>query len=119
MRNNWFVQGLITNGAWALLVLGTGVVVTLLARHASVWAVPALYGLAASTLVLISIVALKVVRSLPAKRPVIDLDNVEKEIRIWLDKFRTAVRNDPIPEAYFRFMVTMCVFRAMPISVPR
>lgn len=81
--------------------------VALLARNASAWAAPAIYGLSASALLAVSILAIKTIGRLPAKRPVIDLDNVEGEVRRWLDNFRTGVQNSPIAEAHFRFIVTM------------
>jgi hypothetical protein len=107
MRNNWFVQGLITNGAWAALVLVGGVVMTILARYASPWVGPALYGLGASVLLLIATLATKAINRLPRKRSIVGTDNVESHVRAWLDNFRTTVKNDPIDEALFRFTVTM------------
>jgi hypothetical protein len=107
MRDNWFIQGLITNGAWALLVAGGGGVVAYMAHDGSLWATPTLYGLGASTLLMIAVLCGKAIRRLPAKRPIVDLDNIEQVVRQWLDNFHTGVKNDPAPETYFRYLVTM------------
>jgi hypothetical protein len=107
MRNNWFIRGLITNWVSALVIGAGGIIVAFLARNASLWATPALYGLGGSALLAVSIYAGKAIARLPAKRHLIDPNNVEKEVRSWLDNFRVGVRNAPIPEAYFRFIATM------------
>lgn len=119
MRDNWFIQGLITNGAYALLVLAGGAVVAVLARNASLWATPVLYGLGGSALLSVSIFAFKAMGRLPAKRTTLDVDNVGRQIRLWLDNFRVPVQNDPTPDTYFRFIVTTTSGTRIAVGRPR
>jgi hypothetical protein len=107
MRDNWFVRGIITNIVSAILVAGAGVVITVLARNASLWTTPVLYGLSASALLSISILAFRAMVRIPRARTLPTIENIESLVRLWLDNFRLGVRNDPNPETFFRLIVTM------------
>lgn len=102
-----------------MVVVVGGATTTLLARYLSNWATPALYGLAGSALLSVTIVALKAIARLPRRRPVTDLENIESEVHRWLDNFRVTVKNDPITEAYFRFIVTLDSGTKVVVGRPR
>ena len=104
MSKNWFVQGLITNMiSWLITVVG-GVITAILIRRGSAWGTPLLGGLAAFAFIGLGLMALKQLGRLSEQRT--NLRNVESHVRLWLDKFRVAVKNDPNEETYFRFIVT-------------
>ena len=79
--------------------------VTFLARYASPWTEPVLYGLAAFAAVSVGILCLRQMGRLSKARTT--FQNVEAQVRTWLNNFRVAVQNDPSPEAYFRVIATM------------
>ena len=81
--------------------------VAYMAHSGSLWAAPTIYGLAASALLMIAVVCVKVVGRPPAKRPVVDSGSIEQVLRSWLDNFRAGVKNDPGPDVYFRYIVTV------------
>lgn len=103
---NWFVQGLITNIVATILVAGAGVVIAVIAKTATGWLAPVLYGLAGSALLSVIILALMGIARLPRARRTTNTENVESLVRLWLDNFRFGVRNDPVQEALFRLIVT-------------
>jgi hypothetical protein len=107
MRDKWFVRGLVTNITSAILVAGAGVLIGLLAKGASAWTSPVLYGLGGSALLSISLLVFSIMARLPRARRLPSTDNVESLVRLWLNNFRLAVKNDPNQEVFFRFVVTM------------
>ena len=119
MLRRWIeaiLQGLLVVVLVALL---PGAAVTYLAHINSVWEWPVLQGLAAAALVSIVAVAIKAMMRLPPKRVIVDTNNVEPNVREWLNTFRVGVRNEPTPEAFFRVAATMDSRAVMSICRPR
>jgi hypothetical protein len=83
-----------------------GVSMSVIARYAPAWAYPALVGLFGCLLGLGILLALKAIRNLPPTPEIVTTENVEEHVRTWLYNTNLTVKRDPIPEAYFRFLVT-------------
>jgi hypothetical protein len=110
------LQGALATVLLALLPLAA---VTYLARIRSEWTAPILLGLSAGALVSVIFAAINATRRLPPQRVVPDLENVEVLVRLWLNNFRIGVKNDPIPETYFRVSATMDGGARMIVGRPR
>lgn len=100
MRNNWLVQGLISNWIAALMVVAVGLVLTYLSGQGSRWVVPILSGLCGSALILL---CLAVSRFLLGASP----RNIENRVRHWLDRAGTATKNVELPDFLFNYHVTL------------
>lgn len=105
--------------ATVLVALVPGAVVTYLAKIGSTWTEPILLGLGAAALVSIVAVSVNAIRRLPARRIIVDLENVESSVRLWLSNFRVSVKNDPVAEAHFRLAATMDSGTVMTVVRPR
>lgn len=106
MDLNWIWQGIVTNWIADLLILGGGILIAILKVKGSRWLMPLAYGLAGSALIgviLFTIMGLAELRS----RERVTVDNVATKVRSWIDNFQLSVRTNPLPEAYFRYEVTM------------
>ena len=104
----WMVQGLATQIVWGLLVLAGGIVIAYLKRTASEWFAPAVYGLAASAIIAIGLYAFMRLISLPGRpTPQITAENVEQNIRAWLDEFSLSSRKLDEPAATFALLITL------------
>jgi len=101
-----FFQGLAANIVSAILILGAGAVLTILQATHSRWAEPTLYGMAGICLMAIIIFAFTGRPILSKKQPQTTVENVESNIRAWLDYFGLGVQKRVEPEAHFAFLVT-------------
>jgi hypothetical protein len=105
---DWLWQGLLSNLISALLIAGVGIVVSIL-KAKNVRFLPSLmYGLAASTLTGLLIVALNVQHKLVIEqKSMTTVENVQEKVRSSLENFRLTVRNDPDKSSYFKYVVTL------------
>ena len=71
------------------------------------WALPVFYGLVAACMALIAYFGFTLARRIPRSRVQPSLKNIEACVRTWLDNHKVAVKNDPHPECYFRFVITL------------
>jgi hypothetical protein len=102
-------QGIVGNFFWAILALGAAVTFGWLRKKQSPWLPVALWGLAGLALMLGCIVAVKGIAAIPEKRTKITADNVEKNLKMWLDDFHLSSRTAPNNNgqaAYFVYVVT-------------
>ena len=106
MFKNWFAQGIITNIAWTLGIALGGVVVAVLARYASPWATPTLYGLGASATLAVIVGAARF-GFLKPKRTTVRPGNASSVVRDWLDKANIAVQNTPLDGWVFNYTATI------------
>ena len=73
----------------------------------STWFWPFFYGLIASSLFLIVCFVFLLLKRVPRRQVIPSSKNIESCVRTWLDNHKVAVKNDPYPEGYFRFRVTL------------
>ena len=71
------------------------------------WARPLFYGLVAACMSLITYFGFVLTKRLPKPRIVPTLNNIEHCVRIWLDNHKVTVKNDPYPDHYFRYRITL------------
>lgn len=105
-RLEWLWQGL---ALWVItLLLATlgSFMMAYLKATGSRLVSPILYGLATFALTLFIILVLRGMAALPRPQQEITPENVESNIRNWLDTFRLAAKKESNPEAYFIFVVT-------------
>jgi hypothetical protein len=96
-----FWQSLVTNIVSAMLILGVGALLTILEATNSKWARPTLYGLAGIALMALVIFAFTGRAILSKKQPQTTVENVEANVRVWLDYFGLAVQRADDPQAHF------------------
>jgi len=88
MDFSWFWQGMLTNLFFYLLVAGVGILIGILKRKAPGWASPFMYGLVASTLAALLIVAINVQHKfVMEQKSVATTENVQEKVRQWLSTF--------------------------------
>jgi hypothetical protein len=88
MDFSWFWQGMLTNLFFYLLVAGVGILIGILKRKAPGWASPFMYGLVASTLVALLIVAINVQHKFVIEqKSIATTENIQVKIRQWLSTF--------------------------------
>lgn len=110
MGNSWrewgksIGQNALFTVLWALI---PGGLVTYLAHVGSVWTIPALKGLGAAVMAVGIIFGTKAMSRLPPRRLMPSTENIESCVRTWLDNYRVAVKNNPKPEAFFYFFITL------------
>jgi hypothetical protein len=105
MFKNWFAQGIATNIVSAAIIGAGGIMVTLLAKNASAWAIPVLCGLGASALTSVILAALRALG--PRSRRTIKPSNAKEAIRECLDKASIAVQNSPLDGWIFNYIATL------------
>ena len=82
-------------------------IATYLAQAASPFLMPFLLGIAAFCAVVVAGAAVVFLSRLPERRKIPGKKNIESCVRMWLDNHSIAVKNDPSPESYFRFRITL------------
>jgi hypothetical protein len=106
MFRKWVEGTLQSVLASVIIALIPGAAVTYLAHIQSAWTTPVLLGLGASALTMFIVLSVDAIRRLPPRRVIPNLKNIERCVRDWLDDFQFAVKNSPLPTAYFRYLVT-------------
>jgi len=99
-------QGLLSNLLSACIIAGGGILLAYLAATHSRWAAPLLYGLGGATIVSLLIFSLTGRPPFSRKLPQTTVENIEANIRAWLDYFGLGVQKNTDPEAHFVFLVT-------------
>jgi hypothetical protein len=112
-------QGVLSNAIYALLIFGVGVLLTLLKQRGSRWVTPIVYGLGASALVAVILLAFVAVTRIPKEQPQITPDNVEANIRTWLDASGISTRILDEPDRIFALGVMMDSGTPVEISRPK
>lgn len=105
---DWLWQGLITNWLSTLLIIGAGAGLALLKTRRPQWVSPVLYGLLGSGSVAIILVAFYGLAAIPKKqRPQTTPENVEANLRVWLDAFGISTRKVTDQDSHFALIVTL------------
>ena len=119
MVKRWIESILQNVVATVLIALVPGAGIAYLARIGSQWTTPLLLGGLAAALSSLTAFLLRRQIGLPIKRETVSIENVEDLTRVWLNNFRVGIKNDPLPEASFRFLVTMDGGMQLIIGRPR
>jgi hypothetical protein len=105
---DWLLQSLFSRVVWeVLLMLGVGGVLGYLKANMPELAPRILYGLASATCVGILLFAFTGRAILSKAPPEITVDNVEQNIRTWLDTFKVGEQVESDETAYFTYAVTL------------
>jgi hypothetical protein len=109
MTWTWLWQDFLSNAIWYFLILLGGVVLTFLKKRGSAWFAPALYGLVGCSLVAVIVYSVVALNNIPPKKsPPVSPDNVEANIRTWLDRFGLSVAKGPDEsDTIFSLFVTL------------
>ncbi|HXX20776.1 MAG TPA: DUF2299 family protein [Candidatus Acidoferrum sp.] len=99
-------QGLLSNLLSAFIIAGGGIALAYLEATHSRWAAPLLFGLGGSAIVSLLIFSLTGRPPFSRKQPQTTVDNVEANIRAWLDYFGLGVQKRTEPDAHFAFIIT-------------
>ena len=78
---DWLWQGLLTNGLWALLLFGGGIVVAILRAKKQAWATPVLYGI--GTVVCLAVIVFTFTGRPVFSKPLTEESNIEEKIKDW------------------------------------
>ena len=116
---DWLWQGFISNGLWWLAVLLVGIAVAYIRKKYAGWAPPILYGLGAFLLTAGIMLSIAAWSALPTRQPQITPDNVETNIRAWLDAFSLATKRLPDQPQNVVFLFEVRPKPDMPILVAR
>jgi len=100
MRNNWLVQGLLSNWLSSVIVLACGAVIAYFSTRGSPLVMPIVWGLVTTLLVLCIILVL---RSLFGATP----RNAGFLVRTWLDHSGAATKTIESPEFLFNYRTTL------------
>jgi hypothetical protein len=115
---DWLLESLLSRVIWeVLLILGVGAVLGYLKAKLPELAPRILYGLAGATCVSILLFAFTgrpVFSKAPSETTV---DNVEQNIRTWLDSYGVAVTKEDVPNSFFAYGVTLR--NGVPVQVLR
>lgn len=107
MVPDWIWHGLVTNLGSEFIIFGGGLLLTILRVKKPNIAVPVLYGVA--TIALLSIIVFVFTGRFifSTEQPQTNTENVESNIRTWLDDFGLTVQKQDIQNSYFTLLVTM------------
>jgi hypothetical protein len=119
MLKRWIESVLQNVVATVLIALVPAAGIAYLARVGSQWTTPLLLGALAATLSSLTGLFIRRQIALPVMRVMANKDNIEDLTRGWLNTFRVGVKNEPSPETFFRFVVTMEGGTRMLIGRPR
>lgn len=100
-------QGVISNGIYALFILGGGIVLAVLKKKDSRWFKPATWGLIGAGLAAVIVVAFVALTRMPKPLPGITPDNVEASLRTWLDNFELSSKKIDDPQSIFALVITL------------
>lgn len=114
---DWFWQGLLTNWLSALITLGVGLMLAYFKKKGSRWVTPILLGLFGMALICIILWAFMAITKLQQEPEPITQENIERNIRTWLDNFAFSTRKEDDPQAFFRLIATTQTNR--PITITR
>ena len=101
----WVTQKI---GEWVffgLLGLGWATVLAWLKLDHSALAAPLLYGSAGACMVWVAGSLYIAISRIPRLRTRVTVDNIEHNVRAWLDRSGCSVKSDPAPETFFRLSV--------------
>lgn len=105
---NWLLQGLVSNWISAVIMLAVGALVTYLKKKSSAWLGPTMWGLGGCVLAGLVLICFWGVSSIPKNRPPdVTTDNIEKNVRTWLDDFGLSTKKEDDPATYFKLTATM------------
>lgn len=110
-------HGIVSNAIYGFVILGGGLVLALLKKKGSAWFAPALYGLIGCGLVAVVVIAFVVLTRIPKPPPDITSENVEANIRTWLDSFGWSTKRVDDPLATFALVATLD--NGTPIEIAR
>jgi hypothetical protein len=104
----WLWQGVLSDWfAAAGIALGVLILGYLKANYPK-WASVVLYGLACLFLLTVSLWAFRSMAALPKEAtPQVTVQNVETNIKAWLDHFRLDWRERTLQDSYFAYLVTL------------
>lgn len=115
----WIVEKV---GEWAffgILGLGWAVVLAWLKLDHSALAAPLLYGSAGACMTWVAGGLYIAISRIPRLRTRVTIDNIEQNIRAWLDQSGFSVKSDSVPETFFRLSAQSPGGCALSIGRPR
>jgi hypothetical protein len=99
-------QGILGNIVAAFLIFGGGAVLAFLSATHSVWAQPALYGIGGCSFIALLIFALTGKHIFSRQEPQTTIENVESNLRQWVDYFGLGVKKMDESDSIFAYLVT-------------
>lgn len=103
----WLWQGLLTNGIYALLILGGGVMFAYLKKQGSAWVPAFSYGLGGAAGVAVVILCFRGIIAMPHTSTQITSDNVESSIVGWANSLGTSESPIEVPDTAFAYKITL------------
>jgi len=119
MVKRWLESILQNVVASVLIALVPAAGITYLAKVGSQWTSPLLLGAMAAALSSLTALLIRRQLVLPTKSVTASTHNIEGLSLAWLGNFRVGIKNEPTPEAFFRFVLTMDGGTQMLIGRPR
>jgi hypothetical protein len=114
----WLLQGLLANWLSAVLIVLGGIVIGYLKKNSSPWFGPTIWGFAGCGLVAVALLCFWGITSIPKNRPPdVTPENIERNIRTWLDDFSLSSKKQDLPDTIFVYVLTMP--NGDPISIGR
>lgn len=104
---NGLLQNLLANWLYELLVIVGGFGVGWARAKNYAWATPAMYGLVSAAMILIILIGVRAWNILPTPASQITPENLESNVRKWLDTFSISSRKGQDLNCYFVFLVTL------------
>jgi hypothetical protein len=104
---NGIWSGVLSNILYGLLIVGGGVMFAYLKKKQSQWLPMFTWGLGGAALILACILMWKGLMAIPEKHVSITPQNVEANIRTWLDDFHLSTKSDSNPAAHFVLLATL------------
>src|ERR1700740_3622682 len=102
-KSSVWTTGLVINLISNLIAFTVGSIVTYLYHDGSAWVKPLLAGLAAWLITFSSILVFRISKNLPIKTAPLDVNNVQRRIRDWLDKYNLTVKSVNDDTCHFFF----------------
>jgi hypothetical protein len=102
-----FFNNMLSNLAWWVVLLAGGAVLALLRFYWPLLAEPALYGFVGVTCVAILIFATTGRPIFSKQLPQTTPENVEANVRAWLDSFKISCKKETSPDTYFILLATL------------
>lgn len=113
----WLWESVVGNIVSFLIIIGAGAAIAYLKRKASDWFGPILYGLVASAVTAVGLFAFAAFTALPRKQVLVTPENLETNVRMWLDDFGDSVKTKP--DQSFHFLLSVTLANGNPVQIGR
>jgi hypothetical protein len=116
-RDRPVTANIISSAIYATLILGGSVVIAYLQHSYQAWFTWVLWTLISAALITVIVAAFEIWRRLPKPTTEVTPENIEANIRAWLDSFRLGVKREENPDALFTIIASLD--NGMPILIWR